>query len=320
MNTNDSSDANGVVIKINIQNIFVRTDGKVVRCSIPARIGAQHSADNGSSIIVGDVVRISEFPDGSGKILQTLPRRNALSRRSAVPMPSAHASVQLIAANLDLAVPVCAAANPTPHWRLLDRYLVLAEMLGLPALICITKGDLAQSGSGELDPELTAALAEYQRIGYPTLVTCAHNGAGLDQLRQALDGKVAVLLGKSGVGKSSLLNALQPGLGLRINDVNATTGKGRHTTSVSEMYHLDSGGAIIDTPGVREFGLWDIPVEDLALMFPEMRPLVGQCRFGLGCKHIEEPGCAVRKAVMSGQITPYRYQSYLKLIEEGGRQ
>ncbi len=320
MNTNDNLDANCVVIKINFPNIFVRSGGKVVRCSVPVRLGAKRGTDTGSSIVVGDVVKISIFPDGSGRILQTLPRRNVLSRRSAVPMPSAHASEQLVAANLDLAVPVFAAANPTPRWHLLDRYLVLAEMLELPALICITKGDLAQSGNGELDPELTAALAEYQRIGYPSLVTCALDGAGLEQLRQALDGKVAVLLGKSGVGKSSLLNALQPGLELRVNEVNSTTGKGRHTTSVSEMYHLDSGGAIIDTPGVREFGLWDIPVEDLALMFPEMRPLVGQCRFGLDCQHIEEPGCAVRKAVMSGQINPYRYQSYLKLVDEGSRQ
>lgn len=318
MSTNANPDAYGVVIKINQPNSFVRANGKIVRCTMQARAGGQR--DTANAIIVGDEVRIDLLPDGSGRITRVLPRRNQLSRRSAVPMPSAHAHEQLIAANLDLAVPVFAAANPAPRWHLLDRYLVLAEMVGLPALICITKGDLAYADNGELDADLAAALEEYRRIGYPCVITCALDGTGLETLRGALDGKVAIMLGKSGVGKSSLLNALQPDLELRVNDVNVVTGKGRHTTSVSEMYHLDSGGAIVDTPGIREFGLWDIPGGDLAYMFPEMRRLLGLCRFGESCQHAEEPGCAVRKAVMSGQVSPYRYQSYLKLLDEVARQ
>jgi ribosome biogenesis GTPase len=118
------------------------------------------------------------------------------------------------------------------------------------------------------------------------------------------------------VGKSSLLNALEPGLGLRVSAVSEYTGKGRHTTTHLEMFMLEYGGAIIDTPGVREFGLWDVAEDDLALFYPEMRPYVGRCRFGLDCRHDEEPGCAIRKAVMDGQISPRRYQSYLRLQVE----
>jgi ribosome biogenesis GTPase len=134
-------------------------------------------------------------------------------------------------------------------------------------------------------------------------------------VRQALQGRLSVLLGKSGVGKSSLLNALQPGLRLRVNAMGAI-GKGRHTTTASEMFPLDFGGALVDTPGVREFGLWNVETEDLAYFFPEMRRFIGRCRFGLDCRHNEEPGCAVRKAVLNNLITARRYQSYTKLLEE----
>jgi ribosome biogenesis GTPase len=262
-------------------------------------------------------------------ILEALPRRNKLARRSAVPMPGAHAHEQVIVANVDQAVLVFAAAEPPPKWNLLDRYLVSTEAAGVPALICITKIDLLPG-----DPEeagILAAIEEYRQIGYPVVMASAKTGAGLEALREALRGRVSALLGKSGVGKTSLLNALQPGLGLRVNAVSRVNGKGRHTTSHLEMFTLDlppgeaeseaestphSETAIVDTPGVREFGLWEISGEDLALFFPEMVRFVGRCQFGLDCRHNEEPGCAIRKATMAGQITPRRYQSYLRLREE----
>ncbi len=164
--------------------------------------------------------------------------------------------------------------------------------------------------------ELTAVLAEYHRLGYPAVLTSVLTGTGLEDLKQAITGRVSVLVGKSGVGKTSLLNAIQPGLGLRVNEVNSFTRKGKHTTTNLEMFSLDGGGALIDTPGVREFGLWDVEADELAGHFPEMRPYLGRCRFGFGCLHIEEPGCAVRKAVMGGHIHPRRYQSYMHLIED----
>jgi ribosome biogenesis GTPase len=210
-------------------------------------------------------------------------------------------------------VAVFAAARPTPKWNMLDRYLAAAESLDLPALICITKLDLVPDG----DEELYAALDEYRRIGYPVVLTSAFTGAGLDELRQALRGRLSVLAGKSGVGKTALLNALEPGLGLRVGAVGlGEVGKGRHTTTQVEMIPLSVGGDLVDTPGVREFGLWDVAEDDLALFFPEIRPFVGQCKFGLDCQHDEEPGCAIRKAVMAGKIGPRRYQSYMRLKQE----
>jgi ribosome biogenesis GTPase len=229
-------------------------------------------------------------------------------------MPGAHAFEQIIAANLDLAVPVFAAAQPEPKWGMLDRYLVSAEASQIPALICINKIDLI-GGQAE-ENELLQTLETYRRIGYPIVVISARTGEGIDNLTSALEGKVSAFLGKSGVGKTSLLNRIQPGLGQRVHEVSQATGKGRHTTTHLEMFPLDSGGAVVDTPGVREFGLWDIAPEELAWMFPEMRPMLGKCHFRLDCLHDEEPGCAVREGVTAGRISPFRYRSYVRLLEE----
>ena len=154
-----------------------------------------------------------------------------------------------------------------------------------------------------------------RRLVIPRCSRARVSGEGIDDLRKALTGRISVLVGKSGVGKTALLNALQPGLGLRVKEVNLATGKGRHTTTNLEMFPLEGGGAIVDTPGTREFGLWETNI-DMAMLFREMQPLVGKCRFGLDCQHDAEPGCAIRKAVMAGEINPRRYQSYLHLKEE----
>jgi len=160
-------------------------------------------------------------------------------------------------------------------------------------------------------------LNEYQKIGFPVHLVSTKSGEGLKELEQALQGSISVMVGKSGVGKTSLLNALQPGLELRTQEVTAgLKGRGRHTTTYLEMINLSSSGALIDTPGIREYGLWDIYPEELAWCFPEMRPFEGLCKFGLDCRHDEEPGCAIRKAVMTGAISPYRYKSYMRLYEE----
>jgi ribosome biogenesis GTPase len=303
----------GIVYKKNKGNYVVHANGHAIPCSLSTRLWKEMNEAMTNALAVGDVVQFTSSQDGLGTITQILPRRNRLARRSAVPMPGAHASEQVIVANVDQVVPVFAATNPSPRWNLLDRYLVTAESLDLPALICITKLDLAKKTDGSVDDELMEIAAEYRQIGYPVVLVRAHTGEGLDALKQALQDRTSVFLGKSGVGKTSLLNALQPGLGQRVNEVSQVTGKGKHTTTHMEMFPLETGGAIVDTPGIREFGLWDVDADDLALFFPEMRPYVGRCRFGLDCQHDEEPGCAVRKAVMAGQISPRRYQSYLRL-------
>jgi ribosome biogenesis GTPase len=337
LETHDTSTNNyGIVYKKTIGHYYVHTDGKVIPCALSNRLRKQliyptadpHSLrrvvqavreiEHVDPVAIGDQVRYIDAQDGSGLLVEILPRRNRLARKTAVPMPGAHPFEQVIVANVDQAVPVFAAANPTPKWNLLDRYLAAVESLELPALIVITKLDLVTGKSGEIQPELMEIVQEYRRIGYPVLLTSAVTGEGMAELHQALSGRTSVLLGKSGVGKTALLNKLQPGLGLRVNEVSQATGKGRHTTTHLEMFPLDFGGAIVDTPGVREFGLWDVDEDDLALFYREMRPYVGKCKFGLDCRHAEEPGCAVRKAVMEGSISPRRYQSFSKLKEETG--
>lgn len=321
----------GVVLKKTTGNYHVYVEGTLMSCTISSRLRKEliyptadpnslrhivrqvKTLDHVDPVAIGDKVCLVDAQDGTGMIVEVLPRRSQLARRTAAPMPGAHTFEQTIAANIDQVVAVFAAACPAPKWNMLDRYLVSAESLELPAVVCLTKIDLAQDDNGVLDAELYHEVEEYRQIGYPVILTSARSGAGMFDLQQALQGYTSVLVGKSGVGKTSLLNALQPGLGLRVGEVSHKNGKGRHTTSHLEMFPLEFGGAIIDTPGVREFGLWDIDPQELALCFPEIRPYVGTCRFGLDCEHDEEPGCAVRKAVMAGKISPRRYQSYLRL-------
>jgi ribosome biogenesis GTPase len=324
----------GVVYKKNIGWYQVHSDGETIACSLSSQLRKElvyPTADPGSlphrvrqvkeikhvdPAAIGDRVAYLDAHDGTGLIVQVLPRRNWLSRRTSVPMPSAHAFEQVIVANVDRMVIVFAAARPDPKWNLLDRYLASAEANEIPALICITKLDLAQVQDGKLDPDLETALEEYRRIGYPSILTSSLSGWGLAELKEALQGRTSVLVGKSGVGKTSLLNALQPELGLRVAEVGRKTGKGRHTTAHLEMFPLTFGGSIVDTPGMREFGLWELDSDDLISCFPEMRPYAGKCRFGLDCQHDEEPGCALRQAVCSGQVSPRRYQSFMRLKAE----
>ncbi len=316
----------GIVYKKTIGNYFVQTNGHTVTCEISPRLRKQliyPTADPNSlshivrdvkgiqmidPVAIGDEVTFVDTQNGCGLIVEVTPRRNKLVRRSAVPMPGTHAFEQVIVANVDRVIPVFAAAQPAPKWNLLDRYLVSAESLGLASLIVITKMDLAKQ-----DDDLDRELDIYREIGYPIILTSAAKGAGLDELRDAVRGRLSVFIGKSGVGKTSLLNALQPGLGLRVNQVNQVTGKGKHTTTHLEMVSLEIGGSVVDTPGMREFGLWEIGEDDLALCFPEMRPFVGKCKFGLDCRHETEPGCAIRKAVEAGKVTPRRFTSYLAM-------
>lgn len=330
--TEKSTGLVGTVYKKTAGALTVRVNGQVYLCKLPRKPAPaagisgnpkrSPSRDRGSNgnlpdletLTVGDEVAIRTSGQAEGIILKMLPRRNQLSRRSAVPMPSAHAFEQVVAANLDQVIPVFSAAQPEPKWGMLDRYLVSAEAAEIPAVVCITKIDLIRNLPEE--ESLLNMVESYRRIGYPIALVSAHTGEGIPEFLRLIAGKKSAFLGKSGVGKTTLLNHIQPDLGLRVNEVSQATGKGLHTTTHLEMFPLEIGGAVVDTPGVREFGLWDVQPEELPWLFPEMRSEIGKCRFGLNCSHVDEPGCSIREAVMRGEISPYRYHSFLRLREE----
>ena len=274
--------------------------------SLHHRVQKVEEIDVVDPVAVGDNVSLVDAGDGTGVIHEVLERRTQLSRRAATNEPLE----QVMVANADQAVVVFAAAKPEPKWNLLDRFLVTAESSDLPALIVITKMDL-------LDGDDLEEVEVYREIGYPVILTSSVDGRGIDEARAALCGKISILMGKSGVGKSSLLNAVQPGLGLKVSEVGkGELGKGKHTTTHLEMFPLNGGGGVIDTPGMRSFALWDVRQDEMAYFFCEMRPYLGKCQFQSNCIHENEPGCAVQQAVNTGQIDQRRYASYLKLLRE----
>lgn len=256
----------------------------------------------GDIAALGDRVRITvlDASRGSGVIEEVEERRRALVRLD--PRPQG-VYQQILLANADQAVFVFACANPEPRLRMLDRFLVIAEKQGIPPIIVANKIDLVES------PKDIFGL--YENIGYRVIYTSVKTNAGLDDLRGALKDKISALAGPSGVGKSSLLNALQPGLGLAVNEVSEAVNKGRHTTVTRQMFPFD-GGYVADTPGWKSLALWDTEPEEMDAYFPELRALVSKCQFN-DCTHVHEPGCAVRAALEEGKIHPERYESYLRL-------
>lgn len=259
-------------------------------------------------LAVGDEVVVE--PDSRGGawvICEILPRRSRLARRA----PGGAYGERIVAANVDQVVVVFAAAKPEPHPRMLDRFLVIAEANELAARIIVNKVDLVGAGDAH------ARFGPYERAGYPTHFTSTKRGDGLDGVRDVLGGRVSVFTGPSGVGKSSLLNALFPGLSLRVGEISASVNKGRHTTVGATMIPLptDGGGYVVDTPGLREVGMWALSAEHLDMCFPELRAFIPQCRFA-DCTHTVEPGCEVKEAVERGEVSPERYASYLKLRGE----
>ncbi len=258
---------------------------------------------DGDIAAVGDFVRIERLTDGSGVIEEVLPRGSALVRLA----PTARGVYrQIMLANPDQVVIVFSCAQPSPHLRMLDRFLVIAEKQSLPPLIVANKVDLVGLERAQ------EMFRMYPPLGYPVIFTSARGGQGVDELRERLSGRLSALAGPSGVGKSSLLNAVQPELGLAVREVSGTTQKGRHTTVVREMFPLRAGGFVVDLPGIRSLALWDTEPEELDGYFPELRDLVAECQYN-DCTHHAEPGCAVRAAVEDGRVHRERYVSYLRL-------
>jgi ribosome biogenesis GTPase len=300
----------GTVVRAQSGFFTVRTETGDCVCHLRGRLKKQRQSTD--LIAVGDRVEISLQPDGRGMIESIAPRHSVLSRRA----PSGYGAggarrsesetEQVLVANPDEVVLVFSCAEPAPRLGMLDRYLVTAECAGLPAVICANKTDLMAREAAE------QLFGLYVPLGYAVFYTSALTGGGVAALREQLQGKVSVFTGPSGVGKSSLLNTLQPGLGLKARAVSQATTKGRHTTVFRELFSLDPVTFVADTPGLRTLDLWDIEPEELDGYFVEIRPYVSQCAFN-DCTHVHEPDCAVRNAVADGKIALSRYESYCRI-------
>ena len=303
-----SSARRGVVLSGTGGSWRVQTDDALtVDASLRGRLKREDDGER-LKLAVGDVVLVE--PDARGDswaICEILPRRSRLARRA----PGGAYGERIVAANVDQVVIVFAAAKPEPHPRMLDRFLVIAEANELAARIIVNKIDLVS------EREAHTRFAAYELAGYPIHFTSTKRGDGLAAVRLMLGSRVSVFTGPSGVGKSSLLNALFPGLSLRVGEISESVNKGRHTTVGAVMIPLpdESGGFVVDTPGLREVGMWALSTEHLDQYFPELRPFIPQCRFA-DCTHTAEPGCAVKDAVDRRAVSAERYASYLKLREE----
>jgi ribosome biogenesis GTPase len=319
-----SASTHGVVLSGTGGTWRVRSeDGRVVDAALRGRLKRSSGARAAASefvrrdpseaverlkLAVGDEVLVEpDVRGGTWAICEILPRRSRLARRA----PGGAYGERIVAANVDQVVVVFAAAKPEPHPRMLDRFLVIAEANELAARVVVNKIDLV----GE--PAAHERFADYERAGYPVHYTSAKRAEGLAPIRAMLGARVSVFTGPSGVGKSSLLNALFPGLALRVGEISESVNKGRHTTVGATMIPLpdEEGGFVVDTPGLREVGMWSLPAEHLDRCFPELRPFTAQCRFA-DCSHTVEPACAVRAAVEQGAVSTRRFDSYLKLRDE----
>ena len=289
----------GLIIKAQSGFFTVETGQGFVVCQLRGKLKQGRAL--GDIAAIGDRVRITVLTDGSGVIEEVLDRERAIVRLD--PRPQGEYR-QILLANPDQAVFVFACANPSPRLKMLDRYLVIAEKQQVPAVIVGNKVDLVD------DPQKIFGV--YTSIGYRVIYTSTKQKVGLEELEATLRGRVSALAGPSGVGKSSLLNLIQPGLGLAVNEISTALNKGRHTTVTRQMFPLEGGGYVADTPGWKSLALWDTEPEELDAYFPELRELVRHCQFS-DCTHTHEPNCAVLAALKAGTIHPERYDSYLRL-------
>lgn len=282
-----------------LNSIVQNDDGERYECTV-RRVVRTMSRDARSAVVAGDIVLFQKLDDQYGVIERVDPRRSTLSRGS-----KRHEHV--IVSNVDQVVIVMSAVDPVLKPSLIDRFIISAAKGGTEALICINKADL-------VDPvELQPLLGLYGQLGYQTVLTSAETGGGMPLLRTMLKGRQSVFTGQSGVGKSTLLNAIQPGLGHRTATVSELTQKGRHTTRRAILVALEFGGWVVDTPGIRQLGLWDVIPEEVEGFFVEFRPFVALCRFP-DCSHTHESGCRVKQAVSDSLITRTRYHSYLRIM------
>lgn len=267
--------------------------GIATRCNMRANLG---------QLVTGDKVIWRPKQNEGGVVVATTPRITSLSR------PDMHGRLKPVAANIDHIV-IVIAVEPVAHANLIDRYLVAAETVGIPPVILLNKSDLInESNKAELD-EL---MSTYETLGYPIIRTSIAHQAGMESLYDFLGNKTSVFVGQSGVGKSSLIGTLLPGIDISVGELSQKRKKGTHTTTTARLFHMPKGGDLIDSPGIREFGLWHISEEELLNGFIEFRPHIGYCRFR-DCAHEKEPGCAILAALEKGEITKHRFESYLRI-------
>lgn len=282
----------GVLIRAFGGFYYVQKGEEVWECSLRGKFRLEK---NSATALVGDLVRFTPVRAKIGRIDEVKPRKTELFRPPV--------------ANVDQAVIVFAVQNPEPNLTLLDRFLVLAEQAEVQPVICLNKGDLLAGR------RLNDWLKIYRKIGYPSVVTSTKEPEGIEELRQLLVGKSSVFAGPSGVGKSSLLNAVQPGLELKTGEISQKLKRGKHTTRHVELLPLTDGGFVVDTPGFSSLELPKMEREDLGYFFPEFISLIPECKFN-GCLHNQEPQCGVKKAVEQGLVTKTRYQNYLAFLDE----
>ncbi len=294
----------GVVIEVSTGLCRVSLNGEILLCRLRGSLSLQETGYT-NVVAVGDKVIVAQDGQGGGVVEAVLPRHNMLARPDTF---YGHLQ-QVIAANLDQLLIVASWRNPHFWPELVDRYLITAGLHDLEPIICVNKTDLAES-----QDEILTYLQPYQMLGHRLILTSAITGEGLDELREALAGKITVLSGMSGVGKSSLLSAVQPGFELRVHEVSEHSGEGQHTTTQATMLPFGEDGFVVDTPGIRTFGLAELDPAELVEFYPEFLRYVNFCQFG-NCSHTHEPGCAVTDAVQKGQISDWRYYNYQKLYK-----
>lgn len=308
MAANEREDAkaleHGIVIRTEGARIWVNVNESEVPCVLRGRLKKEHLRVT-SLVVVGDRVGVDLQPDGTGAIASIEPRRTELSR------PGFHGYTHVMAANVDQLVIVQAAKDPAFQRNLVERFLATAERGGMDAIVVVNKCDLVD------EVEIRSWLEPLRASHVTTVLTSAEDGRGIEELRQLLNGKISVFAGKSGVGKSSLVNALYPDFMVRVSAVSGWSTKGRHTTTSSRLYAVDGGGYLADTPGIRELGLFAEDAEEtVSAVFPEIEESAAGCKFR-NCSHKHEPGCAVKAAVAAGEIDPDRYDHFLRLRKGG---
>ena len=294
--------AAAIVISVSSGRCRVYHDAREIDCIVPAEMAVRQK----SVLAVGDRVRIAQ-QEGVWTLADVLPRRRVLAR----PDPLHKHRQRLIAANIDVGIHVVSVKAPPLRPRLIDRFLIAIERGGAQPVICVNKIDLLEGAAGNAE---LAKLDTYRNLGVPVITCSTKTGEGLDELRALVQEKTSALVGHSGVGKSSILNALDSRLQLATNTLHRR-GTGRHTTTASTLFDFGDGTYLIDTPGIREFGLWDLDRESLRDYFPEFREAAELCRFN-DCVHVHEPNCEVKDRVERGEINPARYETYVRLYDD----